>query len=125
MKNKLIAIAKQVRKEIEKDNGDKNPELYGTCIDASDMIVSKLKDIGIDGIVIEGWVSYDIGSNCSDRSWDEHCWVEVKENDITWYVDVTATQFNGLMCTEFEPIIVSKTLPKSMSYDEPTWDDVD
>lgn len=123
LEEKLKLVATYVRLKVEEENKDTNPDLYGECMDASDEIVSMLSDIGIEAEFIEGWVSYDMGGCCSDRSYDEHCWVEVKDGDDVWYVDVTATQFNRLMCTEFEPIIVTKERPKAMSYDEPVFED--
>lgn len=120
---KLLLVATYVRLHIEHTNKDNNDKLYGTCMDASDMIVDMLSDIGIKAEFIEGWCSYDISSNCSDRSYDEHCWVEVKDGDKLWYIDVTATQFNAFVCKEFEPIIVTTQKPKSMLYDEPNFYD--
>ena len=123
LKDKLLMVANYVRMKVEHENKKDNPKLYGTCVDASLEIKDMLEDIGIDAEFIEGWVSYDISSNCSDRSYDEHCWVEVKENDATWYVDVTATQFNAFVCNEFEPVIVSTVKPNQMLYYDPSIDD--
>lgn len=122
---KLLSVATYVRLRIEHENKDKNPELYGECVDASLKIQKMLKKIGIDAAFIEGWVSYDMGECCTDVPYDSHCWIEVKDGKDKWYIDVTATQFNGLMFkgNEYQPIIVSKDMPYGMSYTEPEYEE--
>ena len=125
LKDKLLSVAIDVRVKIEYKNKDRNPELYGECVDASLEIQEMLKKIGIESTFIEGWVSYDMGEGCSDVPYDPHCWIEVKDGEDKWYVDVTATQFNRLMFKEnkYQPIIISKNMPYGMSYTEPKYEE--
>ena len=126
IKDKLLLVAQYVRFEIEHEHEEKNPELNGTCVEASTKIQSMLQNLGIRANFVQGWVSYDMGCNSDNRSYDAHCWVETHIGNDTWYIDVTATQFNNFMLTEFEPIIVSLEKPESMLYEKPVeYNDVD
>lgn len=111
--NEIYNICKEIRNEIVSKYGEDN--LYGKCIEASDKIVEKLKDIGIKASTIEGWCIYDDDSSCSDRGYDEHTWVELTDGT---YIDVTATQFEYFMYDDIPEIIIGEK-PEYMIYDEP------
>lgn len=123
MYDKLVFVAKQVRMKIEEEYSLHNPELDGTCVDASERIIETLKELGISADFITGYVEYDIKNLSRECSYEEHCWVEVPDGDRRWYIDVTATQFNNYMLNDYEPVIVSDELHYGMVYDEPYWDD--
>lgn len=89
--------------------------LYGKCIEASDKIVELLNKEGIDAKTIEGWCLYDFDDGCSDRPYDEHTWVELKDGT---YIDVTATQFQSFIDEDIPEIIIGDK-PYYMSYEEP------
>lgn len=112
-------IAKQVRDEIVTKYGN---FIQGKCIEASDRIVELLEAEGISASAVEGWVSYDDDSGCTDRPYDEHTWVETKDDYV---IDVTADQFNPFMDEDYPKIIISEELPYNFSYDEPNYIDED
>ena len=113
----LLGIASQVRKEIEEKYMNTNPALHGTCVAASERVEQLLTEAGYHCTFVEGWVVYDDDSACTDRCYDEHSWIECEG----YYIDVTASQFNSLMETDFPNVIVSKSKPESMVYDEPEY----
>lgn len=118
IKDKIKMAAKSVRLYITSTYGI-GIDLCGRCIEASDLLAAILKYLGVYAETVEGWCKYDIEDYGSERSYDEHTWVELKDQNI--YIDVTADQFNYGMEEEnkFKGITVSKGLPHGMVYDEP------
>jgi hypothetical protein len=118
---KIEMTAKAVRDYIELSYGVRT-DIAGRCIEASELIVEILKCLGFKTTkTVEGWCLFDNQDYGSDRPYDEHTWVEIK--DI--YIDVTADQFNVAMYadTEFKPIIIQKGLPHGMRYYEPEYNE--
>ena len=62
-------------------------DLCGACIEASDLIVERLREKGINSAhYVEGWCLYDDGSWCSDVPYDPHTWVEfVQDGGVITY----------------------------------------
>lgn len=118
---KVIIIAEQVRKELEDKYGADN--LYGKCIEASDKISALLEKEGIEHDIVEGWCVYDDFSTCSDKPYDVHTWIELRDEKRT-YVDVTATQFDMFIDEEIPRVIVGKR-PYYMWYHEPTEEEME
>lgn len=87
-----IALDIRTALDIENEHG-----LHGKCIEASDSIVSRLKDIGIEAVAVEGWCIYDDEYYGSDRPYDEHTWVEAQVDGKTLFIDVTLDQFQAGM----------------------------
>lgn len=117
----VIAIAGKVREEFENKYGADN--LYGKCIEASDKISALLKQENIEHDIVEGWCIYNDFSTCTDRPYDPHTWIELREEDRT-YVDVTATQFATLIDEEVPKVIVGKK-PYYMQYNETTEEEIE
>lgn len=120
LEQKLVLVANYVRMAmVHQNTTEYGLDLCGTCIEASDMIVDMLYDIGIKAETVEGWCVYEDDSACSDRCYDEHTWVECEG----YYIDVTADQFNSCMFNKLQEIYVTKQKPMCMLYDEPnyTW----
>lgn len=113
----LVEVATDVRNSLVLKNKNVNENLYGCCICASNSIHDKLKALGIDSTVVEGWCVYEDDSSCSDRCYDEHTWLECNG----YYVDVTASQFNSCMFNDLADIIVQKEKPTCMQCEEPTF----
>lgn len=118
LEQKLLLVANYVRMAmVHQHSTQYGLELYGTCIEACDMIVDMLHDIGISAKAIEGWCIYEDDASCSDRCYDEHTWVECEG----YYIDVTADQFNSCMFCDLKEIYVTKDKPKCMVYTEPEY----
>lgn len=118
----VYAIAQKVRKEIIK----KYDEPLGHCVEASERIIEELNKLGEEAQLIEGWVQYDDWSGCSDRSYDEHTWVEYGN----YVIDVTGDQFDHFMdepCPEIYIGALSypngwcKEEPDNLADDEDDW----
>ncbi len=96
--------------------------LQGHCVIASEITATALKLMGVNNIqIIEGWCLFDDASSCSDTSYDPHTWVQIFYGGKTYYLDVTADQFNYYMFPEnrFANVIFQEGLPYGMSYDKP------
>lgn len=120
LEQKLLLVATYTRMSmVHQNTTEYGLDLCGTCIEASDMIVDMLYDIGIKAETVEGWCVYEDDSSCSDRCYDEHTWVECEG----YYIDVTADQFNSCMFNKLQEIYVTKEKPMCMVYDKPdyTW----
>ena len=111
MYDRIYKICAEVRKQILDKYGD--TQLH--CVEASEILSEKLTQSGFENKIVEGWCSYDDYSNCSDRSYDEHTWVELADGT---YVDVTADQFEYFIDDEIPEIIID-VKPYYMSYEEP------
>lgn len=92
--------------------------LYGTCIEASDLISKELCAAGIFAEPIEGWCCYDDPCYGTDRSFDEHTWVVARIGDQEIFVDVTLDQFQGGMNDKIEPVVIGE-MPDFLVLDRP------
>lgn len=114
-KNAVLAIAQEVRSAIVL----KYPQgLHGACIEASDLIVAKLRAIGVEAANVEGWCLYDDEYYGSDRPYDEHTWVQASIGEESIFIDVTLDQFQGGMDDFIAPIVIGE-VPTFLVLDEP------
>lgn len=90
----------------------------GICIDASDYIVERLSEKGIEAKAIEGWMTYEDEEYGTDRPYDEHTWVEVGE----LMIDVTIDQFQGGCYTKLPAIYIGDK-HEFLTYSEPELDE--
>src|SRR5690606_28756893 len=113
----IRSVAECVRTELESKY---ELPLYGKCIEASDLIESKLKELGLAVTSREGWCLYEDEYYGSDRSYDEHTWceVEIAGRETPLVVDVTLDQFQGGFFEELPRIFVGP-LPEFFQYEEP------
>lgn len=112
-------LAHAIRTELEDRYGY---DLSGFCIDASEILVSRLKcELSVDANIVEGWCQFDDETYGSDRPWDPHTWVEIPAYGLC--IDITADQFNYGMSVEnqYPKILVQKGLAHGIRYDEPSW----
>ena len=117
----IKTILYDVREKMESEYGT-GTDLCGACIEASDLIVERLQEKGINSAhYVEGWCLYDDGSWCSDVPYDPHTWVEFVYDGAKYYADVTADQFNYGMSekNKFAPVILCVGLPHGMQVEEP------
>jgi len=119
---RVIKIAEIIRRELEAKYGVED-NLCGRCIEASDKISELLTAENIEHDIVEGWCVYDDFSTCSDRPYDPHTWIELRDENKT-YVDVTATQFATLIDEDIPKVIVGKR-PYYMQYHEPTEEEME
>lgn len=115
----LWHIASAARTKMVEKYGEGN--LNGKCIEASDLIITILARCGVPAKPVEGWVTYDDCSSCSNRSYDEHTWVQLIDTP-SYIIDVTASQFNDLRYTPYEDIIIQEDLPNGFSIKKPQED---
>lgn len=120
-KDRVLSIVNAVRSAMEAYHGTET-DLSGFCIDASETLCSNLLIHGFkDAKVVEGWCIYEDPSNCTDKPYGEHTWVEIeKHGRDNIYIDVTADQFN-YFGNEYNKVIIQRGLPDNMVYDEPTY----
>jgi hypothetical protein len=111
--DELQAVATEVRILLEEKYGADN--LYGKCIEASELLSARLNELGVPHRIVEGWCHYDDATSCSDRDHDEHSWIETNAGT---YIDVTATQFAAFMHDEIPNVIIGKR-PSYMKLDKP------
>lgn len=119
MTKSIETLLHSIRKQLERLHGD---DLQGKCVIASEVIAVALKLMGLRDIqTVAGWCIYDDSSSCSDACYDPHTWVELHYANRTYYLDVTADQFNYWMFPEnrFSSVIFQEGLPYGMSYDKP------
>jgi hypothetical protein len=91
---KLVSVVRNTRKEIEAKYGS-GTDLRGKCIEASELLVKRLKsDYKVE--TFEGWVQYgDYGCEVStDTSYEAHTWVKAVIGGEVFHIDVTGDQFN-------------------------------
>lgn len=113
--NIIQTIAIQVRREMEGKYGD---QLYGKCIEASERIVSLLREKGLPARTVEGWCIYDQYYSCSDQPFDAHTWVEVNLDRHELVVDVTATQFQAYIDDPIPDVYIGE-LPRYFQLEKP------
>jgi hypothetical protein len=119
-KSLLVKCANEARNYITAKYGD-GTDLCGKCIEASDYLCELLNSNGIEATTVEGYIIYDDDSNCSDRAWDEHTWVELSDGTV---VDVTIEQFNPMMYQDYPAILIEKD-PYNYVYDRPDFNWLD
>lgn len=117
---KIKQIASEVRQIMVKKYGKGN-NLSGHCVQASDLIIEKLKQVGITKIKSpNGYCLLD--ENCGfEYPYDDHVWVEA----CGYYIDVTAEQFNDYLSErdeQFPPICIFKKRPRCMALRKPLLD---
>lgn len=107
----LYKTGKVVRDYLESKYPNKAKELYGCCIEASDMLNLQLNIIGIPALPCSGWVLYDCPECCSDEPCDPHSMIKVPYQDNYIYLDVTATQFQFCLSEQIPKVLISKECP--------------
>lgn len=107
----LYKTGKTVRKCLESKYPNKAKELYGCCIEASDILITQLNIIGIPALTCSGWVLYDCPECCSDEPCDTHFMVKVPYQDNYIYLDVTATQFQFCLSEQIPKVLISNKCP--------------
>lgn len=121
-KETILSYIKEIRKVMEYNYGT-GTDLCGECIEASEIIATALRFIGLKNCkTVEGWCEFDDEYYGSDRPYDPHTWVEIPlPNSKPIYIDITADQFNPGMFegTKYPPVIICNGLPHGMSYTEP------
>ena len=106
---KEIAIHERYRLDKKYNN-----EIMGKCIEATDSIISKLREHNY-GIIAEAkqvWVLYENFESCSNYCYEERWLVKVKVGRETWYVDATMDQFQWAFSKKLPRIYIGKYLPK-------------
>lgn len=116
----LLAVVRNVALSVRKNLELRflYPGLAGTCIEASESIVQELAAVKVKARTVEGWCLYDDEHYGSDRSYDEHTWVEVDAGDDVLFVDVTLDQFQPGMNDPIEPVVIGE-MPRFLVLDEP------
>ena len=71
----IYEIAQKVRNAMEEKHGEDT--LYGSCIEASELLVAEFERMGLHARTVEGWCAWDEESYGSSRPYDEHTWCEV------------------------------------------------
>lgn len=108
----LYKTGKVVRDSLESKYTNKAKELYGCCIEASDILITQLNLIGIPTQNCDGWVIYyDNPYSCSDEPCDPHSMVKVPYQDNYIYLDVTATQFQSCISEQLPRILIATQMP--------------
>lgn len=108
----LYKTGKVVRDSLESKYTNKAKELYGCCIEASDILITQLNLIGIPTQDCDGWVIYyDNPYSCSDEPCDPHSMVKVPYQDNYIYLDVTATQFQSCISEQLPRILIATQMP--------------
>ncbi len=107
----LYKTGKTVRECLESKYPNKAKELYGCCIEASDILITQLNIIGIPALTCSGWVLYDCPECCSDEPCDPHFMVKVPYQDNYIYLDVTATQFQFCLSEQIPKVLISNKCP--------------
>lgn len=111
-----IAGAAQIVRKWMVDHYGTGVNLAGHCIEASGLLCSIIQLLGIEAETMEGWVRYDDDRYCS-VPYDAHTWVEARIDGNTYYIDVTADQFNYGMDPEhkFEGTIIQQGYPHGVT----------
>ena len=110
-----------------KQNLDNSKYGYELSVEASNEIINKLKTIGIDGEVIDGYVRYDkraFDYEDGDKEYDKHAWVSAFIDDEEYCIDVTLDEYSELISELIDEVVICPVLaqPDCLSYDEPDYD---
>lgn len=110
-----------------KQNLDNSKYGYDLSIDASNKIIEKLKELGLTGEIIDGWVKYDkqaFDYEEGDKEYDAHAWVSVFIDDEEYCIDITLDEYSDVIREMIDDVIVCPVLeqPDCLSYEEPDYD---
>lgn len=122
--DKALQVCNVVRRWME-DHYGKGVSLAGHCIEASELLVDLLHILDYNVETLPVYVTYD-EDNYGQTGYDEHMLVKLIALDISFYIDVTADQFNYGMFPEhhYAPITMSvNNLPYGMSVDTPVYEE--
>ncbi len=111
----ILEIAYEVREEVMGDE----PCSGGMCLDASEILVERLKELGYDANVVEGRFEIDFPDPAEidyiGEEWAHtptHYWVEIGGKIL----DVTADQYEDEVEGEVLPEIVFGTYEENLRY---------
>lgn len=108
--NKIKKVLIETRQYIDnKYNGI----MDGHCIEASDIIVKKLKKMNYYVTSHQGYCLYEYYENCTDQPYGDHVYTLVrdKESNQTLYLDVTLDQFQSQFNKKIPPIVMLDYIP--------------
>jgi len=108
----IIEVEKQARQICNELYAKFNGNLMGTCIVASDELVSRLNKRGIKAIAYQCWCLYEYFENCTDYCFEEHWVVKVTVGSKTFYVDPTISQFQWAFTRDIGRVYIGSKLPK-------------
>ena len=107
----LYKVGKSIRNFLEKEYPNNTPELYGCCIEASELHLLELNKMDIQALPTDGWVIYDFPECCTDEPCDPHSMVKVLYKDAYIYLDTTATQFQFCISDTLPKVLISNECP--------------
>ena len=108
---KIAEVAIQARKILESKYGNKDDNMMGKCIEASDLITSQLQIIGFNAYSKQVWCLYEYFESCSDYCFEEHWITVVEKGKEKRYIDVTINQFQWAFSKKLPRIYVKRKLP--------------
>lgn len=115
----LLCEGLNIYRDIIKEFGD----VTGNCVDMSEKLIETMKykyTHPVEYRLVEGWVSYDFYETCTNRSYDEHSWVEVFYNGkLVYVVDLSGEQFNYYLTYRMPQCYIGTERPKNWSVEEP------
>lgn len=88
--------------------------LMDKCIEVSEEIYNKLSELGYDVDIIDGYCIFDI-INDVNKTYAEHSWVELYDDNNIIYIDISASQFQKYINEDIPDIIIGNK-PYYMSY---------
>lgn len=88
--------------------------LMDKCIEVSEEIYNKLSELGYDVDIIDGYCIFDI-INDVNKTYAEHSWVELYDDNNIIYIDISASQFQKYINEDIPDIIIGNK-PYYMNY---------
>lgn len=100
--------------------------LMGKCIEATDLLVNKLNQMGFKAKAIQVWALYEnFGYVTGSQPYEEHwiCRVDSSKSGNKWvYIDVTMDQFQWAMYEKLPPVYIGEVCPNWLLRREPKRD---
>ena len=119
--NVVKEIAYTVRNKYVELKGGSGTALSGTCLNACDDLCEILTNLGYDISVIDGFAIFNKNLDLSEITYDYHSACYIIIDDVKYYLDVVADQFEYYISDLKNDIILQTVNPDWFVEDKPNF----